>query len=58
MLEGFQVVPYDISRGCLSVYFPEGNVLVALDNNSSESHCPASKYIEVFLEKMEHESDE
>ena len=52
VLEGFQVVPYDISRGCLAVYFPEGNVLVALNNKSDESHCPASKYIEVFLEKM------
>lgn len=57
VLEGFQVVPYDISVGCLSVYFPEGNVLVALDNNSAESHCPASKYIEVFLEKMSDGSD-
>ncbi|MBD3627464.1 FdhF/YdeP family oxidoreductase [Cyclobacterium sp.] len=52
VLEGFQVVPYDISRGCLAVYFPEGNVLVALNNKSDESHCPASKYIEVFLEKL------
>lgn len=52
VLEGFQVVPYNIPSGCLSVYFPEGNVLVALDNNSVESHCPASKYIEVFLEKL------
>ncbi|GEO19513.1 FdhF/YdeP family oxidoreductase [Cyclobacterium qasimii] len=58
ILEGFQVVPYDISPGCLSVYFPEGNVLVALGNNSEESHCPASKYIEVFLEKMDNGSDE
>ena len=57
VLEGFQVVPYNISQGCLSVYFPEGNVLVALDNNSEESHCPASKYIEVFLEKLDNESN-
>lgn len=52
ILTGFQVVPYNISPGCLSVYFPEGNVLVALDNNSTEIQCPASKYIEVFLEKL------
>ena len=57
VLEGFQVVPYNISQGCLSVYFPEGNVLVALGNNSEESHCPASKYIEVFLEKLDNESN-
>ncbi|MDO6439142.1 FdhF/YdeP family oxidoreductase [Cyclobacterium sp. 1_MG-2023] len=57
VLQGFQVVPYDISPGCLSVYFPEGNILVALDNNSAESHCPASKYIEVYLEKLSDGSD-
>src|SRR5690606_30405430 len=52
ILEGFSAVPYDIPKGCVSVYFPEGNVLVAIDNHSPESHCPASKYIEVTLEKM------
>jgi len=52
VLEGFSVVPYDIPKGCASVYFPEGNVLVALDNHSPESQCPASKYIEVMLEKI------
>jgi len=52
ILQGFSVVPYDIPKGCVSVYFPEGNVLVAIDNHSQESHCPASKYIEVKLEKM------
>jgi len=52
VLAGFQLVPYDISRGAVAVYFPEGNVLVALDNKSEESHCPASKYVEVSIEKM------
>lgn len=52
ILEGFSAVPYDIPKGCVSVYFPEGNVLVAIDNHSPESQCPASKYIEVTLEKM------
>jgi molybdopterin-dependent oxidoreductase alpha subunit len=51
-LEGFSAVPYDIPRGCVSVYFPEGNVLVAIDNHSPESQCPASKNIEVILEKI------
>ena len=53
VLTGFQLVPYDISRGAVAVYFPEGNVLVALDNKSEESHCPASKYVEVSIEKLE-----
>ncbi len=52
ILEGFQVVPYAITRGCLAVYFPEGNVLVALGNRSVESQCPASKYVEVHLKRM------
>ncbi|WP_162340306.1 FdhF/YdeP family oxidoreductase [Cyclobacterium salsum] len=51
-LEGFQVVPYAITKGCLAVYFPEGNVLVALGNRSGESQCPASKFVEVHLEIM------
>lgn len=50
VLEGFQVIPYAISKGCLAVYFPEGNVLIALGNRSEESHCPASKYVEVHVE--------
>jgi molybdopterin-dependent oxidoreductase alpha subunit len=52
ILEGFQVVPYAITKGCLAVYFPEGNVLVALGNRSGESQCPASKYVEVHLKRM------
>nr|MBI1231607.1 FdhF/YdeP family oxidoreductase [Cytophagales bacterium] len=52
VLEGFSAVAYDIPPGCVAVYFPEGNVLVAVDNHSPESHCPASKYIEVVVEKI------
>ncbi|MFC4871068.1 FdhF/YdeP family oxidoreductase [Negadavirga shengliensis] len=52
ILENFKAVSYDIAPGCVAVYFPEGNVLVALDNKSGESHCPASKYVDVTIEKM------
>ncbi len=51
VLEGFKAVPYELPKGTLAVYFPEGNVLVAMDNKSKESLCPSSKYIEVSLEK-------
>ncbi|WP_209329399.1 FdhF/YdeP family oxidoreductase [Lunatimonas salinarum] len=51
-LEGFSAIPYDIPPGSAAMYFPEGNVLVALDSHSPESHCPASKYIEVSIEKF------
>ncbi len=52
-LRDFQVVPYMISKGCVGVYFPEGNVLVAIDNKSPESFCPASKFVEVSIKKSD-----
>jgi molybdopterin-dependent oxidoreductase alpha subunit len=56
VLEGFKAIPYELPKGTLAVYFPEGNILVALDNQSMESLCPSSKYIEVSLEKSSIES--
>ena len=50
-LKGFKAIAYPITKGCAAVYFPEGNVLVALDNKTSESECPASKFIEVDIQK-------
>ena len=50
-LNGFKVVGYPITKGCVAVYFPEGNVLVALDNKTNESQCPASKFVEVSIKK-------
>ena len=50
-LNGFKAIAYPITKGCAAVYFPEGNVLVALDNKTSESECPASKFIEVSINK-------
>lgn len=52
-LRDFQVVPYQIAKGCVGVYFPEGNVLVAIDNKSPESLCPASKFVEVSIKKSD-----
>lgn len=52
-LKGHQAIPYPISKGCAGMYFPEGNVLVAIDNRSPESLCPASKFIEVSITKSE-----
>lgn len=50
-LNGFKVISYPISKGCVAVYFPEGNVLVALDNKAKESKCPASKFVEVSIKR-------
>jgi molybdopterin-dependent oxidoreductase alpha subunit len=52
-LNNFQVVPYKIAKGCVGVYFPEGNVLVAIDNKSPESLCPSSKFVEVAVKKSQ-----
>ena len=41
----FLVVPYDIPRRCAATYFPETNVLVALDSVAEMSNTPTSKYI-------------
>ena len=49
--ENFKIVPYNIPKGCVGTYFPETNVLVAIDNFARESGTPVSKYIEVSIEK-------
>jgi molybdopterin-dependent oxidoreductase alpha subunit len=50
-IKNFKVIPYEIAEGCVAVYFPEGNALISIDNNSPESKCPASKFVEVSIEK-------
>ncbi|MGB0871404.1 MAG: FdhF/YdeP family oxidoreductase [Flavobacteriales bacterium] len=47
----FKVIEYDIAEGCLATYFPEANVLVPINNVAEISNTPASKYIEVSLQK-------
>jgi molybdopterin-dependent oxidoreductase alpha subunit len=41
----FIVVPYDIPRRCAATYFPEANVLVAVDDYADGSRTPASKSV-------------
>jgi len=48
--EEFRVVPYATARGCAAAYFPETNVLVALDATAKISNTPVSKSIVVRLE--------
>ncbi len=50
-IRNIKVVPYEIARGCAAMYFPEGNALISLDNKSPESNCPASKFVEISIEK-------
>jgi molybdopterin-dependent oxidoreductase alpha subunit len=48
--ERFKVVPYDIPRGCAAAYFPETNVLVAVQSTAAVSNQPASKSIVITVE--------
>ena len=49
----FLVVPYDLPEGCLGSFFPEANVLVPIDRFARISLTPASKSIEVSLQRSE-----
>jgi molybdopterin-dependent oxidoreductase alpha subunit len=46
----FVAVPYDIPRGCAASYFPEGNVLVPLDQVARISNTPASKSVVITVQ--------
>ncbi|MEU6282129.1 FdhF/YdeP family oxidoreductase [Streptomyces sp. NPDC047028] len=47
---GFRAVRYPVPRGCAAGYFPETNVLVALDSTAETSNTPASKSIVIRVE--------
>ena len=49
----FRVVPYDLPRRCLAAYYPETNVLVALDHVAEGSFTPVSKFVVVTLSLAE-----
>jgi molybdopterin-dependent oxidoreductase alpha subunit len=46
----FKVVRYDIPRGCAAAYFPETNVLVAVDSVADGSNQPAYKSVVITVE--------
>jgi formate dehydrogenase major subunit len=46
---GFRLVAYETPLGCVAAYYPEANVLVGLDDRSSESGTPSFKSIPVTL---------
>jgi len=48
----FKIVPYDIPKGNLACYFPEGNPLVPIGSVARESLTPTSKKILVTVEKL------
>ena len=46
---GFRLVPYATPPGCIAAYYPEANILIGLDDRSSESGTPSFKSISVTL---------
>ncbi len=50
----FRVVAYEIPRGCVASYFPETNVLVAIESVAEFSHTPTSKSLIVTIERASH----
>ncbi len=49
VVRGFTIVARDIPRGCLAAYYPETNVLVALNDHDLRSGTPAYKSAPVRL---------
>ncbi|WP_427017915.1 FdhF/YdeP family oxidoreductase [Pseudarthrobacter sp. P1] len=46
-----RIISYPTARGCVAAYFPEANVLVALDDVAEVSNTPISKSVVVRLER-------
>lgn len=51
VLNKFQVLPYDLPRNCLAMYFPEANPLIPLEQYADRSKTPISKSIRVRVQK-------
>ncbi|MDY7396611.1 FdhF/YdeP family oxidoreductase [Aureibaculum sp. 2210JD6-5] len=51
LAEKFLAIPYSIPRKCTATYFPEANVLVALQNKADISNTPASKTVVISIKK-------
>lgn len=47
--KNFLVVQYEIPRRCAATYFPEANVLVAVDNFADKSKTPVSKSVVISI---------
>ncbi|WP_242096876.1 MULTISPECIES: FdhF/YdeP family oxidoreductase [unclassified Sphingomonas] len=49
VVDGLRVVEYDIPAGCIGGYYPELNILIALEHHAIESHVPAAKSVPVRI---------
>ena len=48
-VRGFTAVAYDIAEGSVAMYYPEGNVLISLENHDSRSGTPTYKSVPVRI---------
>ena len=48
-VRGYTAVGFEIARGSVAMYYPEGNVLVALDSHDRASGTPAYKSVPVRI---------
>jgi molybdopterin-dependent oxidoreductase alpha subunit len=51
---GYRIVAYPTPIGCAAAYYPETNVLIALDHHGLHAQTPAAKAIPVRLERSLH----
>jgi molybdopterin-dependent oxidoreductase alpha subunit len=49
-VRGFTAVAFEIARGTVAMYYPEGNALVALDSHDPKSGTPSYKSVAVRLQ--------
>ena len=48
---GYRIVAYPTPRGCAAAYYPETNVLIALDHHGPDAQTPAAKAIPIRLDR-------
>jgi len=48
--DGYRIVAYPTPPGCAAAYYPETNVLIALDHHGPHAHTPAAKAVPIRLQ--------
>ncbi len=51
---GYRIVAYPTPIGCAAAYYPETNVLIALDHHGPDAQSPAAKAVPIRLERWSH----
>jgi len=50
-VKGFEVVAYDVPRGCAATYYPEANPLVPIDSVADGSNTPTYKSVRIRVRR-------